>query len=151
MDSLLSDADKSTELALAPLQKQIDELKSQLLASKNSQIQDKQLLSKELKDMRRQINDVQRQVTKLCLIFSGPAIDQMLDKILKKKSRNVFGPTLDLIEKRFRIYIKDYEIHDVHIHKKIAKSENTGKIGKKRLYSSVIVKFNQRHLNSSYM
>ena len=100
--------------------------------------EDKENLKLELSEIVRRQNDTQRQLTKLCLVFTGPAVSGLL---ARHGADNIFYPMIDLMEKRFNVPIKDFEISDIHP----VQSSKDAK------YQSIIVRFNSRHDRSAYM
>ena len=96
---------------------------------------DKENLKLELSEIIRRQNDTQRQLTKLCLVFTGPAVSGLL---ARHRSDNIFYPMIDLLEKRYHVPIKDFEISDIHPVQSHSK------------HGSVIVRFNSRHDRSAY-
>ena len=132
-DSLLDDdsvTEELNKLTLGPLEKKVQQIIQRME-------NDKMLLQKELRDMRCQIFDISRQISKLCLFFHGAAVDQLLNK----KEKNIFMPMIRLLERYYKIYIPDWEIGNVH---PVSKFKNGEKIW------SVIVKWNSRHDLSCY-
>ena len=97
--------------------------------------EDKEKLKLELSEIIRRQNDTQRQLTKLCLVFTGPAVSGLL---ARHHSDNIFYPMIDLMEKRYNVPIKDFEISDIHPVQTHSK------------HQSVIVRFNSRHDRSAY-
>ena len=105
---------------------------------KKMYLEDKALLTQEMRDIRRQQNDTARQLSKLCLIFHGKSVNDLL----QNNKRNLFKPGISLLEKFYGIKIKDYEIHDLHPISKFVRGQ---------LIKAIIVKFNHRHDKSAYM
>ena len=105
---------------------------------KKMYLEDKALVAQEMRDIRRQQNDTARQLSKLCLIFHGKSVNDLL----QNNKRNLFKPGISLLEKFYGIKIKDYEIHDLHPISKFVRGQ---------LIKAIIVKFNHRHDKSAYM
>ena len=103
---------------------------------------EKNALMSELIDMRRQMNQTQRQITKLSLIFNGPAVTDLLEH---HRPNDLFHPMIKLLEKRYSVSIHDFEICDIH-----PLPRPRGKNGKEYGEPSIIVKFNSRHDRSAY-
>ena len=153
VDSLLGTASElgamKLELTCETLKKDHDSLKkkfttleSQMKKAESERKQDKKNLVAELADMRRQMNDSQRQITKLSLIFNGPAIDGLL---ATHSPNDLFYPMIQLIERRYYVRFRDFEICDVH-----PLPRPRGRNGKEYGEASVIVKFNSWHDRSAY-
>ena len=137
------------------LKKEVDELKKKMkshskeflaLADLRAEDQkqmkiEKEKLRNELLDIRRQLNDTQRQVTKLSLIFNGRAVTRLLNQ---RRGDELYFPMIDLLEQKYDIKIEHFEIGDVHPLPRPTKD------GKPYGFPSIIVKFNARHGISSY-